>query len=223
MSNKANVEGQFTKSKMTLTETETTRKVEIEIPKNEAENVQAALLKKNHARGLYEDFFTLNQQFMLYVLSIGLRGKEWEVFVWFLARMDYGNKILINQEIIMKQLNLNQSQVSKALKKLRESKVILETKYNIAKYEVSFNYDILNPVAAFKGKASKENIENHKALVKQETPYQKHYNIDGNIDLINGITGQVFETIEALPIDREKNIKKAILLADERKKNYEEE
>jgi predicted transcriptional regulator len=217
MNKKGNIEGQFTKSKVVLTETETTRKVEMEIPKNEAENVQASLLKVNHARGLYEDFFTLNQQFMLYVLSIGLKGKEWEVFVWFLARMDYGNKILINQELIVNELNISQSQASKALRKLRENKIILETKYNVAKYEVSFNYDVLNPVAAFKGKASKQNIANHKALIEQESPYQKHYNIEGNIDLINGITGEIFETIESLPQDKEKNQKIAFIQAKERK------
>lgn len=210
MNKKGNIEGQFTKSTMVLTETEKTRKIEVEIPKNEAENVQAALLKVNHARGLYEDFFTLNQQFMLYVLSIGLVGKEWSVFVWFLARMDYGNKILINQELIANELKISQSQASKALKKLRDNKIILETKYNVAKYEVSFNYDILNPVAAFKGKASKQNISSHKALMQEQSPYQQHYNINGDIDLINGQTGEVFETITALPQDKARNQEIAI-------------
>lgn len=219
MDKKANVKGHYSKSKVTVTETEKTRSVQLEIPQNEAKNVKAAILKINHSRGLYDDFFTLNQQFMLYVLSTGLKGREWEVFVWFLGHMDYGNKILINQEMIQSKLGLSQSQVSRALKKLRDNKIILETKYNTAKYEVSFNYDILNPTAGFKGKATLENIKEHKALVSQETPYQKHYNIQGGIDLINSGTGEVFHTIEQLPEERDKNIKKAVKKEDATKIN----
>lgn len=202
---KANVKGHFTKSKMTMTETETTRKIEVDIPKNEAENVQAALLKINHARGLYQDFFTINQEFLIYILSIGLVGKEWEVFIFFLARMDYGNKITMNNQVLAEALGLSKSQVSRAVTKLEINKIILKKKLYTARYEISFNYDILNPQLGFKGKATKGNVKEHKELISQETPYEKRYNVEGNLDLVNGLTGEVFKTIELGADEREKN------------------
>lgn len=195
---KVKKKGYYSNSKMKMTATETSRKVEFEIPAEEVENVTAGLIKIQHQKGLYDEFFTLNQQFLKYVLTIGLKGKDWDVFIWLTSKMDYGNKILVNQEFICESLNrtrsqkISQGQVSKALKKLRDNKVILETKYNTAKYEVGFNYDIINPQMAFKGKATKKNVKEHKKLIGQETPYIKQYNINGDIDLIVPSTGEVF-------------------------------
>lgn len=205
MNKKADIKGHFTKSTMTMTETQTTRQIEVSIPKKEADNVQAALLKVNHARGLYDDFFTLNQEFILYILSIGLKGKDWEVFMFLMAKMDYGNKILMNNQVIANALSMSKGQVSKAMTKLEDSKVVLKKKLYTARYEVSFNYDVLNFKLGFKGKASKDNIKNHKTLMNQEAPYEKRYNIEGNLDFVNGITGEVFKTIELGADEREKN------------------
>ncbi len=207
MNKKANSEGQFSRATTKITATETTRKVEFDIPNNEVENLKPMLIKKNHAKGLYDDFFTINQQFLSYVLSIGLSGKDWEVFIWFMSIMDYGNKILMNQETVVKNTGLSQSQVSRALTKLKNNKVILEKKLNVGKYEISFNYDIINPQMGFKGKANKQNVEEHKALIHQETPYEKRYNIEGNIDLVNPKTGEVFQTVVLTPEERERQEK----------------
>ncbi|MCK0201401.1 hypothetical protein [Ornithobacterium rhinotracheale] len=191
-----NKNGHYSKSKITLTKTQETQKIEFDIPDNERENVTAGLIKVNHAKGLYDEFFTLNQQFLSYVLKCsGLKGREWEVFMWFMSVMDYGNRILVNQQILMRELSMTQAQVSKALKKLREKKIIIEKKENVAKYAVSFNYDLLNPQLAFKGKLNKQNVQEHKKLIKMETPYISQYNLDGNIDLINSNTGQIIKTI----------------------------
>ena len=59
-------------------------------------------------------------------------------------------------------------------------------------YEI--NYDCINPQFAFKNKSTRENVIKHKALITQETPYIKQYNIDGDVDLINSSTGEVFDT-----------------------------
>lgn len=197
-------EGNFTKTKTKITATETTRKVEFEIPNHELDDTTAVLMKRNHQRGLYDDFFTLNQDFLSYVLTIGLSGKDWEVFVFFMSVMDYGNKILMNQETVMRNTGLSQSQVSRALTKLKKNKVILEKKLNTAKYEISFNYDIINPQMAFKGKATKERVKEHKALIEQESPYFKQYNLDGDIDLING-DGEVFKTIRSSDTEKKRH------------------
>lgn len=204
---KSDYKGHFSKSKMKVTATETERKVEIEIPENEAENVTAGLIKINHSRGLFNDFFTINQEFLMYVLSIGLSGKDWEVFVFLLARMEYGNKIMLNNQVLANAIGLSKGQVSKAMKKLEKSGVVLKKKIYTARYEISFNYDMINPNLGFKGKVNKKNIENHKELIKKENPYQKHYNIEGNIDLINTDTGVVFHTIHQSVSEKEDNIK----------------
>lgn len=194
--------GFYSESKMKMVATETSRKIEFEIPKEEVENVTAGLIKITHQRGLYDEFFTLNQQFLKYVLTVGLKGKDWDVFIWLTSRMDYGNKILINQEYICKSLSasqkITQGQVSKALKKLRDNKIILETKYSRGKFEIGFNYDIMNPQMAFKGKATKQSVKDHKALITQESAYIKQYNISGDIDLINPSTGEIFDTVEKI-------------------------
>lgn len=191
-----NNRGYFTKSKGKITATETERKIEFEIPENEIENVTAGLIKINHQRGLYDEFFTLNQHFLSYVLKIGLSGKDWEVFIWLMSVMDYGNKILTNQNTIVNNTGLSQAQVSKALNKLRKNKIIVETKLDTAKYEIGFNYELLNPQLAFKGKANKTNIIEHKGLINQKTPYHKILNIEGDWDLVDNQTGEIIRTVK---------------------------
>lgn len=195
--NKEKNNGYFTNSKMKITATEEKRTIEFEIPEEETKNVTAGLIKINHQKGLYDEFFTLNQQFLSYVLKLGLSGKDWEVFVWLMSVMDYGNKILVNQDTIMRNTGLSQSQVSRALSKFRKNRIIVENKLDTAKYELGFNYDlILNPQMAFKGKATKENIKEHKELINNKSPYYSIMNIDGDWDLVNAQTGEIFRTVK---------------------------
>ena len=57
-------EGNFTsKSTTKISATETSRKVEFEIPNNEIGNVTAGIFKVNHLKGLYQDYCILNQEF----------------------------------------------------------------------------------------------------------------------------------------------------------------
>lgn len=181
-------------SRMKVTATESSRKVEFEIPNEEAENVTAGLIKNNHLRGMYNDYCILNQEFLKYVLTIGLKGRAWEVFIFLLYRMDKENKILLNNNVLSKTLNQSEGQISKAISVLLKHKVILRQKLSTCKYEYELNYDILNPQLAFKNKSDKLSVKKHKALINQETPYIKQYNTDGNIDLINSNTGEIFET-----------------------------
>ena len=185
-----------TKSKMKLTATETSRKIEFEIPNEEAESVTAGLIKNNHLRGMYNDYCILNQEFLKYVLTIGLRGRAWEVFIFLLYRMDKENKILLNNSVLAESLGQTEGQVSKAIKVLLKSRVVLRQKLSTSKYEYELNYDILNPNLAFKNKSSKKDVKYHKTLMKQEEPYIRQYTTEGNIDLINNETGEVFETIK---------------------------
>jgi predicted transcriptional regulator len=185
-------------SKTKVTATETSRKVEFEIPNEEAQNVTAGLIKNNHLRGMYNDYCILNQEFLKYVLTIGLKGRAWEVFIFLLYRMDKENKILLNNAVLAKSLNQTEGQVSKAISMLMKNKIVLRQKLSTSKYEYELNYDILNPQLAFKNKSDFHSVQSHKALIHQESPYIKQWNTDGDLDMINAETGEVFETKKML-------------------------
>ena len=184
------------KSKVKVTATETSRKVEFDIDNSETDDVTAGLLKKNHLKGMYNNYCILNQEFLRYVLSIGLKGRAWEVFIFLLYRMDKENKVLLNNEILAESLKQTEGQISKAIQVLLKNKVIVRQKIATSKYEYELNYDVLNPQMAFKSKGNVDNVRKHKALIYQETPYVRQYNTDGDVDLVNKDTGEIFETIK---------------------------
>jgi len=111
-----------------------------------------------------------------------------------ISEMDKDNKVLMNNDLLMKKLSGSKKTIIEATKKLQDLKIIVRQKLDVHKYEYEIIYDMLNPQLAFKNKSSKENVKKHKALISQETPYIKQYNTDGNIDLINQDTGEVFQT-----------------------------
>lgn len=184
------------KSTIKLTQTETSKTVEFSIPNEEAENVTAGLLKRNHLKGLYSNYCIVNQEFLSYILSLRLSGIPSNILFFFLSQMDKENKILVNNKILMKVINASEPSVIKALKTLEQNKVIIKVKQSTSTYEYEINYDCINPQFAFKNKSTRENIVKHKALISQETPYIKQYNTNGDLDLINKESGEIFETIK---------------------------
>jgi DNA-binding Lrp family transcriptional regulator len=199
-----------TNSTIKLTQTETSKTVEFSIPNEEAENITAGLIKNNHLKGLYTNYCIVNQEFLSYILSLKLSGIPSNILFFFLSQMDKENKILINNKILMKVINASEPSIIKALKTLEKQKVIIKIKYAMSKYEYEINYDCINPQFAFKNKSTRENITKHKALMAQETPYIKQYNTDGDIDLINTQSGEIFETQKQF----ERKPKKEILATD---------
>jgi len=190
-----NRNGDFhSKSTVKVTATETTRKVEFDIPKKESQDVTAGLLKNNHLRGLYSNYCILNQEFLTYVVSCKLTSIQCRMLFFLISEMDKDNKVLMNNDLLMKKLSGSKKTIIEATKKLQDLKIIVRQKLDVHKYEYEIIYDMLNPQLAFKNKSSKENVKKHKALISQETPYIKQYNTDGNIDLINQDTGEVFQT-----------------------------
>ena len=85
-----------------LTQTETSKTVEISIPNEEAENVTAGILKKNHLRGLYADYCILNQEFLKYITSLKLKPAEYRILFLVMSEMDKENKVLLNNDLFMK-------------------------------------------------------------------------------------------------------------------------
>jgi hypothetical protein len=199
-----------TNSTIKLTQTETSKTVEFSIPNEEAENITAGLIKNNHLKGLYTNYCIVNQEFLSYILSLKLSGIPSNILFFFLSQMDKENKILINNKILMKVINASEPSIIKALKTLEKQKVIIKIKYAMSKYEYEINYDCINPQFAFKNKSTRENITKHKTLMAQETPYIKQYNTDGDIDLINTQSGEIFETQKQF----ERKPKKEILATD---------
>ena len=185
-----------TNSTIKLTQTETSKTVEFSIPNEEAENVTAGLLKTNHLRGLYSDYCILNQEFLKYVVSSHLTAVQMKMIFLLMSEMDKENKVLLNNDLLIKRLKTTKMSVIESVKKLVFLKIIVRQKLDVSKYEYQINYDILNPQMAFKDKSTKENITKHKALMSHETPYIKQYNTGGDIDLVNIQTGEVFETVK---------------------------
>ena len=184
----------WSKSTMKVTATETTKKVEFEVPNNEQKDVTAGLLKNNHLRGMYTNYCILNQDFLLYVISCRLTSIQSRMLFLLMANMDKENKVLINNQILIKELKSSEKSIIEATKKLEQHKIIVRQKLGVSKYEYEIRYDMLNPQMAFKNKSSKENVKAHKALMHQEAPYIKQYTTDGYVDLINSDTGEIFET-----------------------------
>ena len=93
-----------TNSTIKLTQTETSKTVEFSIPNEEAENVTAGILKKNHLRGLYADYCILNQEFLKYITSLKLKPAEYRILFLVMSEMDKENKVLLNNDLFMKKL-----------------------------------------------------------------------------------------------------------------------
>lgn len=165
------------------------------VPGEEVGDTIVGVLKNNHLRNLYADFCILNQEFLSYVVACNLSKVQLNLLFFLMSEMDRENKILINNELLVKKLGATEKTIIEAIKKLTEKKIVLRQKLGVARYELQINYDILNPQLAFKNKATKENVSAHKALMRQETPYIKQQNIFGDIDLMHPNSGEVFYTI----------------------------
>ena len=183
-------------TKIKLTQTETSKTIEYDIPNEEAENVTAGLLKKNHLRGMYQNFCVLNQEFLKYITSLKLKPAEYRILFLVMSEMDKENKVLLNNDLFIKKLKMTEMTVIQAIKGLVNYKIILRQKLDVSRYEYELKYDCINPQFVFKDKTTLENISRHKALMSQETPYVKQYNTGGDIDLVNIHTGEVFDTIK---------------------------
>lgn len=182
------------RAKISLEQKETTRRVTIDIPNDEAESVTAGIFKKNHLRNLYSDFCIINQEFLSYVLSCNLSQAQYKLLVFLMSEMDKENRIFINNQILMEKLSISKKTAIEAVKILTQKKIIVRQKVGVSNYELQINYDVLNPQFLFKNKATRENVENHRGLIEHLTPYIKQKNTSGGIDLIDTDSGEVFHT-----------------------------
>ena len=122
------------KATISLEQKETTRRVTIDIPNNEAENVTAGVLKNNHLRNLYFDFCIINQEFLSYVLSCNLSQAQYKLLVFLMSKMDKENRIFINNQILMEKLSISEKTAIEAVKKLTQKKIIVKQKIGVSNY-----------------------------------------------------------------------------------------
>ena len=191
------------KATISLEEKETNRTVRIELPEDEIDKLGVGVYAKNYLWNLFADFCILNQEFMSYILSCNLSIAEYKLVLYLLSKMDMDSKVLINNQLIIRDLKMSEPTVIKAIKKLISKKIIIRQKIGTSKYEVhvnyknaNLNYDMLNPQMAYKGANEKKQVGYHKKLMNDYPAYSKQYNIEGGIDFINPETGEVFHQIE---------------------------
>ncbi|MEG2755683.1 MAG: hypothetical protein RR931_03645, partial [Mucinivorans sp.] len=83
----------------------------------------------------------LNQEFLKYVISLNFTAREYKIFLFILAKMDNGNKVLLANHFISDQLGLDETTISRVINKFVREKIILKKRYGTSKYEVLLNYD----------------------------------------------------------------------------------
>ena len=100
-----------------LTQTETSKTVEISIPNEEAENVTAGILKKSSKRTLCRLLYFESRIFLKYITSLKLKPAEYRILFLVMSEMDKENKVLLNNDLFMKKLKISEKSVIEAVKK----------------------------------------------------------------------------------------------------------
>ena len=83
----------------------------------------------------------------------GLTGEEWNVFAQMAGSMDFENYVRINQTKLSQELNIDQANVSKAIKKLRELDVLAEG----PRAGLNKTY-MINPNMSIRGKQKQQKV-----------------------------------------------------------------
>lgn len=155
--------------------------------------------RRNHLSGLFAYYAILNQEFFNYVISCNLTGRQSKILFFLLATAGLGGEVDLSNENISRALKISEDNVSREINLLVKKKIILKRKKRNYIYGIKINYeeiniprDMINPLFLFKNRVTKENVEIHKAMMNQESPYIKQFNIEGGIDMINPENNQVF-------------------------------
>jgi hypothetical protein len=115
-------------------------------------------LKRKYYSG---GFFMAMQEGFIHLARLGLTGEQTSVLLYLFGKLDFENWLRVSQQEIAEALDMNQPNVSRAIKVLLEKRVI----HKGPKVGTSLTYR-LDPNFGFKGRA-----KNHGAL-KQELARQ---------------------------------------------------
>lgn len=187
---------------------ETRRVVELD------EGEYLSIGRLNPLRGLYEDFFIINQKFLKYIVLKNLTGRQSKILFYLLSEMKQDNRIITNGRIIAEALNIQHTNVLKDIKILEDYKIIYRRKLGMWQTEIGINYDVIehdivNPMLGYKGPANTEKIAAHKTKIDALTPFGISKNLkEGIRQYYDKETGEVFHTdkiprryMEELPED----------------------
>lgn len=96
-------------------------------------------------------FFMAMQEGFVHLAKLGLRGKEMQVLMLVMGKLDFENWIRISQSDIAKELELDRSVISRSIKKLVEEGIL----HKGPKVGTSFTYR-LDPGFGVKGRAKNQ-------------------------------------------------------------------
>lgn len=188
---------------------ETERKRIIELEDGEHLNIK----RNNPMRGLYEDFFILNQKFLKYVIARNLTGRQSKILFYLLSEMQQQNKIVTNGRIIGEALTIHQSHVLNDLKVLEDYGIIFRHKLGMYQTEIGLNYDaiehdMVSPLFGYKGASNSKQIQDHRDKINALTPYAEVQQLkEGKTDFVDKKTGEVLfsekKTFKQLDLEEE--------------------
>lgn len=197
---------------------ETERKRVVELEDGEHLNIK----RNNPLKGLYEDYFIINQKFLKYVIARDLTGRQSKILFYLLSEMEHKNKIVTNGRIIGEALGITQNNILNDLKVLEIYGIIFRQKLGMYQTEIGLNYDLVehdmvNPLMGYKGSANSKYIQEHKEKIKGLTPYAEIEQLkEGKIDITDRATGEVLYS------EKKQMVFKQLDLEEEAKK-FEEE
>ena len=121
-----------------------------------------------HKKGLYERFFTLNQDFLLYVIECKLNGTQRRILDVLMAYMENDNIARITQSNISKITGIKTANVSNAIKILLEKEIIFNYEKKGQEKRYGVNYYLNKNMGVKARQTDKEYLDYHKAQMKKE-------------------------------------------------------
>lgn len=201
-------------AKYRIEETEERKTRIVELEDGEHLNIK----RNNPLKGLYQDYFIINQKFLKYVIARDLTGRQSKILFYLLSEMEHKNKIVTNGRIIGECLNIKQTHVLNDLKVLEVYGIIFRQKLGMYQTEIGLNYDLVehdmvNPLMGYKGSANSKYIQEHRVKIQGLTPYAEIAQLkEGKTDFVDKATGEVLYSEKKKPaykqLDMEEEIKK---------------
>lgn len=122
-----------------------------------------------HKRGLYNHFCTINQDFFLYIVKCNLTGTENKILNLMLAYMEKDNLANITASHISEITKINKSHISRALKKLKEHKIIFQENIIGKEKRYKINYSINKNMAVKCRQTDKQYLDYHKKEMEEQS------------------------------------------------------
>lgn len=171
---------------------------------------QRNLMRENK---MFQRFFTINQDFLLYISKLKLNGNESRILFYLLGKMERDNIIILDNHLIAEDLEMLHTNVSRDLKSLSEKEIIIKkdrgNKRQGRGFEIRFNpifNDFMNPSLGFKAQNNEDNVLAHIEAMKIYSPYEQVLTKE-TIEYRVKKTKEVF-SIRPIPIKKQKQTKK---------------